>query len=60
MKTWQEMNYNKFNIVSSTSWTTGAVKDWKECDILDKLQAEDNHYSFGKKPLDSSIVQPPV
>ena len=32
------MNYNKFNQVSSSSWTQDAVKQWKECDVLDKLQ----------------------
>lgn len=48
IKSWQEMNYNKFNQVSSSSWTQDAVKQWKECDVLDKLQAENNHYSFGK------------
>ena len=38
IKSWQEMNYNKFNQVSSSSWTQDAVKQWKECDVLDKLQ----------------------
>ena len=47
MKSWEEMNFEMFNRVSSTNWAPGAINDWAECDLLDELQLEQAGYTWG-------------
>ena len=38
IKSFQEMNFDKFNlIVSADDWTQGAVRDWDWCNMLDEI-----------------------
>lgn len=47
MKSWEEMNFSMFNLVSSQSWKPGSVNDWEECLILDEIQEEQFGYTWG-------------
>ena len=49
LKTFSEMNFDAFNILSASTWTQSPVLDWTECQILDKIQenADNRGYTFG-------------
>ena len=41
------MNFNAFNVIDDKRWGQEAILDWKECDLLDQLQADQAAYSWG-------------
>jgi len=49
MKTWAEMNYNAFNIISNDDrvWTQEPINNWAECDLLDAIHATGDAYTEG-------------
>ena len=55
MKSWEEMNFNQFNMIGldangTTFWNQSAILDWAECDILDQIQERTKSgYTFGVK-----------
>ena len=44
---WQEMNFNAFNVIDESQWTQSPVLEWNECDLLDQLQEQQSAYSWG-------------
>ena len=55
MKSWEQMNFNKFNMIGldandATFWNQSAILDWIECDVLDQIQERTRSgYTFGVK-----------
>ena len=52
IKSWEEMEYNKFNIIGGANqWTQDAILNWSECDILDQVHEDTNQglYTWGYK-----------
>ena len=53
MKSWEEMNFNGFNIIGTNDgvthfWEQTPVLNWAECDILDQIQERTGDvYTFG-------------
>ena len=47
IKSWEEMEFNAFNVINATFWGQEAIKEWAECETLDELQGTQNAYSWG-------------
>ena len=58
MRSWEEMGFNKFNLIGTndngvtTFWKQSAVLNWTECDILDQINARTGDlYTMGPLSL---------
>ena len=56
LKSWEEMNFNQFNMIGrellgaeyETYWNQSAILNWEECDLLDQIhERTGSGYSFG-------------
>ena len=47
IKSWQEMNFDQFNVIGDDEWGQERILNWSECNILDELQREMNEYTWG-------------
>ena len=47
IKSWNEMNFDAFNVIDEDKWGQEAILNWSECNLLDLIHDESFEYSWG-------------
>merc|ERR1711935_120361 len=43
---WADLDYDKFNVIGEDKWTSDAILDWSERDILDEIHEHLASYTW--------------
>ena len=47
ISSWEEMNFDGFNVISQSEWSQRSILNWDECQILDEIHEALNDYTWG-------------